>query len=96
MFQIENSKQAEFLGDIRDVGMCIVVGRMNGKIIEETFIPYAEYIEDEGKVREYLTVIYDLAHSKPTPDELLLGLGAFTLDIIYEDIEEEDESICLF
>lgn len=97
MFQIENSKQGEFLGDIRDLGMGIVFGKTTGEDIERTFVPYAEYIEDEKLVLKYFEAIYRLAHSTPTPDDLLLGLGRFTLDIVYEEEEEENCGCnCLF
>ena len=94
MFQIENSKQAEFLADIRDVGMSIIVGLATAKDIEKTFVPYAQYIEDERKVMEYFEAIYSLTTHSPTPDDLLLKLGAFTLDITYEDNIYEEEEDC--
>ena len=87
---IENSKQAEYLNDIRDVGMNIIYGTVNGEEAYEIFEKYAEYIYNSEKYLNTLTSIKNLIDARDcTPDKLLMELGQYTLDIEYDD-EEED------
>ena len=87
---VENTKQAEYLNDIRDVGMNIIYGTVNGAEAYEIFEKYAEYIYNSEKYLNTLTSIKNLIDARDcTPDKLLMELGQYTLDIEYED-EEED------
>lgn len=92
MFEVGNSKQAEFLAHIRDVGMQIVFGTFN-KAQLTVFVPYCEYMDDVDAVI-FLTVLKDFANSEEqfTPDDLLLTFGKFVPKIEYEDNEE----LCFF
>lgn len=87
---VENIKQAEYLNDIRDVGMNIIYGTVNGGEAYEIFEKYAEYIYNSEKYLNTLTSIKNLIDARDcTPDKLLMELGRYTLDIEYEE-EEED------
>ena len=87
---VENTKQAEYLNDIRDVGMNIIYGTVNGGEAYEIFEKYAEYIYNSEKYLNTLTSIKNLIDARDcTPDKLLMEMGQYTLDIEYED-EEED------
>lgn len=86
---VENIKQGEYLNDIRDVGMNIIYGTVNGEEAYEIFEKYAEYIYNSEKYLNTLTSIKNLIDARDcTPDKLLMELGRYTLDIEYE--EEED------
>lgn len=88
---VENIKQAEYLNDIRDVGMNIIYGTVNGGEAYEIFEKYAEYIYNSERYLNTLTSIKNLIDARDcTPDKLLMELGQYTLDIEYDEEEEED------
>ena len=92
MFQTENTKQNEFLMAIRDIGMGIIFCEATSEDLERTFVPYGDYFENSETLNKYLYDIFELAKAMDkgncTPDDLLLTLGKYTKEIIYEDEEE--------
>lgn len=92
MRNLENTKQIEYLEDIRKVGMNIIFGTVSGEEFYSTFVPYGEYIEQDERYTNTLTNIKNrIEIGECTPDDLLMTLGKFTLEIIYEDEVDEDE-----
>lgn len=88
---VENIKQGEYLNDIRDVGMNIIYGTVNGEEAYGIFEKYAEYIYNSERYLNTLTSIKNLIDARDcTPDKLLMELGQYTLDIEYDDEEEEN------
>ena len=85
---VENIKQGEYLNDIRDVGMNIIYGTVNGEEAYEIFEKYAEYIYNSERYLNTLTSIKNLIDARDcTPDKLLMELGQYTLDIEYDEEE---------
>lgn len=88
---VENTKQGEYLNDIRDVGMNIIYGTVNGEEAYEIFEKYTEYIYNSERYLNTLASIKNLIDARDcTPDKLLMELGKYTLDIEYDDEEEEN------
>ena len=88
---VENIKQGEYLNDIRDVGMNIIYGTVNGEEAYEIFEKYAEYICNSERYLNTLASIKNLIDVRDcTPDKLLMEMGQYTLDIEYDDEEEEN------
>lgn len=88
---VENIKQGEYLNDIRDVGMNIIYGTVNGEEAYEIFEKYAEYIYNSERYLNTLASIKNLIDARDcTPDKLLMELGQYTLDIEYDEEEEEN------
>ena len=85
---VENIKQGEYLNDIRDVGMNIIYGTVNGEEAYEIFEKYAEYIYNSERYLNTLASIKNLIDARDcTPDKLLMELGQYTLDIEYDEEE---------
>lgn len=83
---VENTKQIEFLSDIRKVGMNIIFGTVSGEEFYSTFVPYAEFIEqDERYVNALNNIKRKVEMGECSPDDLLITLGKFTLEIEYDD-----------
>ena len=86
----ENSKQNEFLMDIRKVGMSIVFGECDPDIFSAVFEEYLDYVSKPSEYLQAIKEIYNkIAMGKCTPDDLLLRMGAFTKTIEYEEPEVE-------
>lgn len=97
MRNVENIKQVEYLNDIRDVGMNIIYGTVNGEEVYEIFEKYTEYIFNTEKYLNTLSSIKNLIDAKDcTPDKLLMEMGQYTLDIEYEGEEYEEDSYISF
>lgn len=92
---VENEKQQEYLVDIRNVGLKIVMRECEKNEIKNTFFKYGGYMED-GDLEEYIKEVLKL-NSKNNqgilinPDDLLLNLLRFIRNIQYEDYDEEDK-----
>lgn len=94
---VENIKQAEYLNDIRDVGMNIIYGTVNGDEVYEIFEKYAEFIFNSEAYLNTIISIKNLVDARDcTPDKLLMELGKYTLDIEYEGEEYEEDSYISF
>lgn len=93
--KVQNSKQAEYLGKIRDVGMGIIFGQTTPEIYIETFEPYIDYMDKPSQYLQTLKMVTQkIANNECTPDDLLLAMAKHTLEIQYEDEVyeyEEDE-----
>lgn len=88
----ENSKQAEFLNDIRDIGMSIVFGECDADVFSATFEEYLDYVEKPSEYLQTIKKVYNMIHSNEcTPDDLLLIMGKYTKTIEYEEPEIEFE-----
>lgn len=86
----ENSKQVEYLNDIRDVGMSIVFGECNADAFSERFEKYLDYVEKPSEYLQTIKEVYNMIFSeKCTPDDLLLKMGKYTKTIEYEEPEIE-------
>lgn len=97
MRNVENIKQVEYLNDIRDVGMNIIYGTVNGEEVYEIFEKYTEYIFNTEKYLNTLSSIKNLIDARDcTPDKLLMEMGQYTLDIEYEGEEYEEDSYISF
>lgn len=97
MRNVENIKQVEYLNDIRDVGMNIIYGTVNGDEVYEIFEKYTEYIFNTEKYLNTLSSIKNLIDARDcTPDKLLMEMGQYTLDIEYEGEEYEEDSYISF
>ena len=97
MRNVENIKQVEYLNDIRDVGMNIIYGTVNGEEVYEIFKKYTEYIFNTEKYLNTLSSIKNLIDARDcTPDKLLMEMGQYTLDIEYEGEEYEEDSYISF
>lgn len=83
---LENSKQAEFLNDIRDVGMEIVFQECTEERIYQVFRKYSTYMDNDSAIK-YLETLKDIIANLDniTPDDLLYQLGKYTKKIDYED-----------
>ena len=93
MRNIENIKQMEYLNDIKNVGMNIIYGTVNGEEAFETFEKYSEYIFNSERYMNTVLSIKNLIDSRDcTPDKLLMELGKYTLEIEYEEDDEYEEN----
>ena len=91
--KVQNSKQAEYLSKIRDVGMGMIFGQTTPETYLNTFKPYIDYMDKPSQYLETLEIFsQDLAKGLCTPDDLLIAMGQYTLQIQYEDeVYEYDE-----
>ena len=86
----ENSKQVEYLNDIRDVGMSIVFGECDADAFSLTFEKYLDYIEKPSEYLQTIKKVYNMIHvGECTPDDLLMIMGKYTKSIEYEEPEIE-------
>lgn len=90
---VKNEKQEEYLIDIRNVGLKIVMRECEKNEIKNTFFKYGGYMEDSD-LEEYIKEVLKLNEKNNQgilidPDTLLLGLLRFIRNIEYE--EEDDE-----
>lgn len=90
---VKNEKQEEYLIDIRNVGLKIVMRECEKNEIKNTFFKYEGYMEDSD-LEEYIKEVLKLNEKNNQgilidPDTLLLGLLRFIRNIEYE--EEDDE-----
>ena len=86
----ENSKQVEYLNDIRDVGMSIVFGECNADVFSERFEKYLDYVEKPSEYLQTIKEVYNMMFKgECTPDDLLLKMGRYTKTIEYEEPEIE-------
>ena len=82
----ENSKQVEYLNDIRDVGMSIVFGECNPDAFSVRFEKYLDYVEKPSEYLQAIKEVYNMMFKgECTPDDLLLKMGRYTKTIEYED-----------
>lgn len=93
----ENSKQYEFLMKIRDVGMAIIFRKANSLMVLESFAGFDEYFENQEKLHEYIQslqkISVEIDENNCSPDDLLLELGQYTPYIIYDDEEDEEQTV---
>lgn len=91
----ENSKQVEYLMDIRNVGMSIVFGECDADAFSMTFEKYLDYV---SKPTEYLATIKEvynmIIREECSPDNLLLKMGKHTKEIEYEEPEIDLDCLC--
>lgn len=91
----ENSKQVEYLMDIRNVGMSIVFGECDADAFSMTFEKYLDYV---SKPTEYLATIKEvynmIIREECSPDDLLLKMGKHTKKIEYEEPEINLDCLC--
>ena len=96
---VENSKQFEFLMNIKDVGMQIIFRKADGKMLLEKFAEFYDFFEDNSTKNAYINSLQKIHQGidKGTcsPDDLLMELGQYTPLIIYDD-EEDEEQMTLF
>ena len=86
----ENSKQVEYLNDIRDVGMSIVFGECDADAFSLTFEKYLDYVQKPSEYLQTIKKVYNMIHcDECTPDDLLLIMGKYTKTIEYEEPEIE-------
>lgn len=91
----ENSKQVEYLNDIRDVGMSIVFGECDADAFSLTFEKYLDYIEKPSEYLQTIKKVYNMIHvGECTPDDLLMIMGKYTKSIEYEEPEIEYDCLC--
>ena len=91
----ENSKQVEYLNDIRDVGMSIVFGECDADAFSLTFEKYLDYIEKPSEYLQTIKKVYNMIHvGECTPDDLLMIMGKYTKSIEYEEPEIELDCLC--
>lgn len=97
---VENSKQYEYLMNIRDIGMAIVFRKADSSMVFEKFACFVDYFEDEQKSYEYIDslqlIVTKIQENSCTPDDLLFELGQYTPYIIYDDDEEDKEQTTLY
>ena len=86
----ENSKQVEYLNDIRDVGMSIVFGECNPDAFSAKFEKYLDYVKKPSEYLQTIKKVYNMMFKgECTPDDLLLIMGKYTKTIEYEEPEIE-------
>lgn len=86
----ENSKQVEYLNDIRNVGMSIVFGECDADAFSLTFEKYLDYVQKPSEFLQTIKKVYNMIHcNECTPDDLLLIMGKYTKTIEYEEPEIE-------
>lgn len=91
----ENSKQVEYLNDIRDVGMSIVFGECSADAFSKRFEKYLDYVEKPSEYLQTIKEVYNMILAeKCTPDDLLLKMGKHTKTIEYEDPVIEYDCLC--
>ena len=91
----ENSKQVEYLNDIRDVGMSIVFGECNPDAFSVRFEKYLDYVEKPSEYLQTIKEVYNMMFKgECTPDDLLLKMGRYTKTIEYEDPVIEYDCLC--
>jgi len=82
----ENSKQVEYLNDIRDVGMSIVFGECSADAFSVRFEKYLDYVEKPSEYLQTIKEVYNMIFKgECTPDDLLLKMGRYTKTIEYEE-----------
>lgn len=103
----QNSKQVEFLNDIRDVGMGIIYGQTTGRIFIDVFEKYLDYVAvPTSYLKTLKEVSHLIEHEQCSPDTLLFKMGKHCPEIEYEDVpvvpyeeyddeEDEDDEECL-
>lgn len=85
--QLNNSKQAEYLEDIRDIGMQIVFREISKQQVYDAFAKYTEYFNNDDIKIQYLNTLKEVINEleKQTPDDILFKMGQYTKKIEYED-----------
>ena len=96
---VENSKQFEFLMNIKDAGMKIVFRKANADMIVEQFAEFCDFFEDNSTKNAYINSLQkihvEVDKGVCSPDDLLMELGQYTPLIIFDD-EEDEEQMTLF
>lgn len=91
MDTITNSKQMEFLMRIKDVGMKMIFRKDYSGIVVSSFSEFEQYITDDevryNFVHSMMKMDEQIKNEQCTPDDLLMEMGQYTLNIIYEDEE---------
>jgi hypothetical protein len=84
--QLDNSKQAEYLEDIRDIGMQIVFREITKQEVYDAFKKYVEYLSDDIKI-QYLNTLKEIINNlnTQTPDDILFKMGQYTKKIQYKE-----------
>lgn len=94
---VENSKQLEFLMKIRDVGMQIVFRKATSSMIIENFAGFDEYFEQDSTKFKYIKslqkICHNIAQNRCSPDDLLYELGQYAPLIVYDDEEDEEQTL---
>lgn len=88
--QLNNSKQAEYLEDIRDIGMQIVFREITKQEVYDAFKKYVEYFSDDIKI-QYLNTLKEIVSdlTNQTPDDILFKMGQYTKKIQYEEPQKD-------
>lgn len=85
--QLDNSKQAEYLDDIRNIGMQIVFREIDKQQVYDAFAKYTEYLKDDDIKIQYLNTLKEIINEleKQSPDDILFKMGQYTKKIEYQD-----------
>lgn len=85
--QLDNTKQAEYLNDIRDIGMQIVFREIDKQQVYDAFAKYTRYLNNNDTKIQYLNTLKEIINDleKQTPDDILFKMGQYTKKIEYED-----------
>lgn len=85
--ELNNTKQAEYLNDIRDVGMQIVFRELTKQQVYDAFAKYTQYLNDNDIKIQYLNTLKEIINNleKQSPDDILFKMGQYTKKIEYED-----------
>jgi len=85
--QLDNSKQAEYLEDIRNIGMQIVFREINKQQVYDAFAKYTEYLKNDDIKIQYLNTLKEIINEleKQSPDDILFKMGQYTKKIEYEE-----------
>ena len=83
-----NSKQVEYLNDIRTLGMGIIYGQTTMESFVDTFEPYIDYVTSPNEYLQGLKLVAAMINENEcSPDDLLLNMGRFVPNIEYKDEE---------
>lgn len=84
--QIENSKQAEYLNQIKNVGMGIIFGQVEVDDFINTFEPFIDYMNTPSEYLETLKEVSYMIYNKDcSPDDLLFKMGKHVPQIEYKE-----------
>lgn len=97
MDTITNSKQMEFLMRIKDVGMKMIFRKVYSGIVVSSFSEFEQYITDDkvryNFVHSMMKMDEQIKNEQCTPDDLLMEMGQYTLNIIYEDAPQVENPL---
>lgn len=97
---VENSKQFEFLMNIKDVGMQIIFRKADGKMLLEKFAEFYDFFEEDSTKNKYIVslqkIYTQINKGLCSPDDLLMELGQYTPLIVFDDEAEDEEQMVLF